>query len=65
MIVVDCVVTGGTCMRFVSSCIGLDVVVMGSNIGIESSFFALTFPDIQVRRRLPGERALGQALPFL
>ena len=28
--------------------IGLDVVVMGSNIGIESSFFALSFPDINV-----------------
>ena len=27
---------------------GLDVVVMGSNIGIETSFFALTFPDVQV-----------------
>lgn len=27
---------------------GLDIVVLGSNIGIESSFFALTHPDVQV-----------------
>lgn len=27
---------------------GLDVVVMGSNIGIETSFFALTYPEVQV-----------------
>ena len=27
---------------------GLSIVVMGSNIGIESTFFALTHPDVQV-----------------